>query len=579
MSTIKKFAKYYKPYKKIFYTDLFCALVFSAIDVIYPQVLRSACSGLFTKEAPVILARLPYLAAAMLGLYAVQAMANHYVIFQGHMMGVQMERDMRAQLFEHYERLSFSYFDRTNTGQAMSRVVADLFDISEFAHHGPENLFISGVKIIGSFAFMAAIEWRLALILLAVVLIMIGFTVYMRRSMHDASKDNRKRLGIINETLQDSFSGIRIVQAFGNEDVEIAKFEEGNEGFVSSKRVYYRVMTRFLCTNKFFIGLLYATALIFGGLFIAQGTLLPEELTIFAVYIAVFVSPIMVLVEFTEVFQKGMTGFERFLEIVETDPEIKDAPDAEPLKDAHGDIVYRDVSFHYNEKEDVLTHINLNIPAGSSVALAGPSGGGKTTICSLLPRFYDIDSGSITIGGQEISKITLDSLRRSIGIVQQEVYMFGGTVRENIEYGKPGASLDEIIEAAKKAKIHDFVMSLPDGYDTVVGERGARLSGGQKQRISIARVFLKNPPILIFDEATSALDNESEAYIRDSLRELAKGRTTITIAHRLSTIRDVEKIYVIDGHRVAEEGTHAELMERGGIYANYYKMQFEGLRD
>jgi len=579
METIRKFAKYYIPYKKVFFLDLFCALIFSAIDVIYPQVLRRACSGLFTEGPQIILQRLPMLAAALLGLYIVQAAANHYVIYQGHMMGVRMERDMRAQLFEHYEKLSFSYYDKNNTGQAMSRIVADLFDISEFAHHGPENIFISFVKILGSFAFMAAIEWRLALILLTVVIAMIVFRTLMRRGMHDASKDNRKRLGAINETLQDSFSGVRIVQAFGNEEVESEKFSVGNEAFVDSKRVYYTVMARYFCFNKFAIGMLYAAALVFGGLFIAHGSMTPADLTLFAIYIAVFVNPILTLIEFQETMQKGLTGFERFLEIIETEPEIKDAPDAQPLKDPKGDIIYKDVSFRYNDNEEVLEHVDLTIPAGSSVALAGPSGGGKTTICSLLPRFYDIDSGSITIGGQEVSKMTLASLRKAIGIVQQEVYMFGGTVRENIEYGKPGASIEEIIDAAKKAKIHDFVMSLPNGYDTIVGERGARLSGGQKQRISIARVFLKNPPILIFDEATSALDNESEAYIRESLRELAKGRTTITIAHRLSTIRDVESIYVIDGHKVAEHGTHKELMKLGGIYANYYNMQFEGLRD
>ena len=577
MDTLKKFASYYRPYRRVFYTDLFCALITSAVDITYPQILRSACSGLFTLSKEIILARLPLLAGLMLAMYIVQAGANYYVTYKGHMMGTYIERDMRAQLFDHYEKLSFSYFDSHNSGQIMSRVISDLHDISEVAHHGPENFFISLVKIAGSFFFLFMIEWRLSLILLLIVFIMAGFGYRANRRMRESFADNRRQVGNINETLQDSFSGVRIVQAFVNEDLENSRFAEGNEAFVDSKRVTYKVMTDFQVFTKFFIGLLYAATLVFGGIFIAHGHMSAGDLALFAIYIAVFVSPVNVLIELVEMMQKGLSGFRRFREIVEIEPDVKDAPDAEDIRCANGDIVYRDVCFRYGSDEEVLEHVSFTVKAGSSVALAGPSGGGKTTICSLLPRFYDVGSGTITIGGQDIASMKLESLRRAIGIVQQDVYMFGGSIRENIAYGKPGACEDEIEAAAKKADIHNFIMSLPNGYDTIVGERGARLSGGQKQRISIARVFLKDPPILIFDEATSALDNESEAAIQKSMQDLAKGRTTITIAHRLSTIRGADRILVIDGHRVAEQGSHEELMALNGIYANYYNMQFEGL--
>ena len=577
MDTLKKFASYYRPYRRVFYTDLFCALITSAVDITYPQILRSACSGLFTLSKEIILARLPLLAGLMLAMYIVQAGANYYVTYKGHMMGTYIERDMRAQLFDHYEKLSFSYFDSHNSGQIMSRVISDLHDISEVAHHGPENFFISLVKIAGSFFFLFMIEWRLSLILLLIVFIMAGFGYRANRRMRESFADNRRQVGNINETLQDSFSGVRIVQAFVNEDLENSRFAEGNEAFVDSKRVTYKVMTDFQVFTKFFIGLLYAATLVFGGIFIAHGHMSAGDLALFAIYIAVFVSPVNVLIELVEMMQKGLSGFRRFREIVEIEPDVKDAPDAEDIRCANGDIVYRDVCFRYGNDEEVLEHVSFTVKAGSSVALAGPSGGGKTTICSLLPRFYEVGSGTITIGGQDIASMKLESLRRAIGIVQQDVYMFGGSIRENIAYGKPGACEDEIEAAAKKADIHNFIMSLPNGYDTIVGERGARLSGGQKQRISIARVFLKDPPILIFDEATSALDNESEAAIQKSMQDLAKGRTTITIAHRLSTIRGADRILVIDGHRVAEQGSHEELMALNGIYANYYNMQFEGL--
>lgn len=459
----------------------------------------------------------------------------------------------------------------------MSRLVSDLFDISEFAHHGPENLFISVVKIVGSFIFLFLIQWKLALILAAVVIFMVIFSAYQNQRMQATFLDNRRKIGDINATLQDSLEGIRIVQSFANEDIERRKFHKGNENFLLSKKDNYRAMGTFQGGNTFFQGLMYLITLTAGGIFIALGEMSPADLAMYALYIGIFISPIQVLVELTEMIQKGLSGFRRFLDIIETEPEIVDEENAVPIQNPQGDISYNDVSFSYEDNEIVLNHINFKIESGKSVALVGPSGGGKTTICSLLPRFYDITGGTITIGGQNIREMTLESLRNSIGIVQQDVYLFGGTVKENIAYGKPDASMDEIIQAAKKANIHDFIMGLPDGYDTFVGERGTRLSGGQKQRISIARVFLKNPPILILDEATSALDNESERHIQKSLEALSKNRTTITIAHRLSTIKNADEILVVYDHTIRERGSHRELMEKDGIYARYYKMQFEGL--
>lgn len=459
----------------------------------------------------------------------------------------------------------------------MSRLVSDLFDISEFAHHGPENLFISVVKIIGSFIFLFMIQWKLALILCAVVIFMIFFSALQNKRMQATFLDNRKKIGNINATLQDSLAGIRIVQSFANEDIEREKFHQGNEGFLLSKQDNYKAMGTFQGGNTFFQGLMYLVTLVAGGCFIAAGEMTAADLAMYALYIGIFISPIQILVELTEMMQKGLSGFRRFQDIIETEPEIVDLKDAVPIKNPAGNISYEDVSFSYENNEVVLNHVSFEIEAGKSVALVGPSGGGKTTICSLLPRFYDVSQGTISIGGQDIRDMTLESLRNSIGIVQQDVYLFGGSVRENIAYGNPEAGMDEIIEAAKKANIHDFIMNLPDGYDTFVGERGTRLSGGQKQRISIARVFLKNPPILILDEATSALDNESERHIQKSLEELSKNRTTVTIAHRLSTIKHADEILVIDGHSIQERGSHRELLKQDGIYAKYYKMQFEGL--
>ena len=577
MDVLKKFIRYYKPYQKLFFLDLICATYISVVDLAFPQILRTATKTLFTESKEVIFHSLGFLLFGLLILYILQAACKYFVSYQGHVMGAYMERDMRRQLFDHYEKLSFSYYDKNNTGQMMSKLVSDLFDISEFAHHGPENLFISSIKIVGSFVFLFLINWKLALVLAAVVFLMVIFCYRQNSSMQATFMDNRKKIGDVNARLQDTLAGIRVVQSFANEDIERKKFHVSNENFLISKDGNYRCMGNFQAGTAFFQGLMYLLVLVAGGFLIAIGDMAPEDLAMYALYIGIFIRPIQFLVELTEMMQKGLSGFRRFLAVIETEPEIVDAPDAEDLRDVKGDISYQDVSFRYNEEEPVLEHVTFSIPAGKSIALVGPSGGGKTTICSLLPRFYDVTGGSVTIDGRDIRRVTLKSLRENIGIVQQEVYLFGGTIRENIAYGKPDATEEEIITAAKEANIHDFIMDLPDGYDTFVGERGARLSGGQKQRISIARVFLKNPPILILDEATSALDNESERHIQKSLEALSKNRTTITIAHRLSTIRNADEIIVIHDQNITERGTHKELLEKNGLYAHYYKMQFEGL--
>lgn len=461
----------------------------------------------------------------------------------------------------------------------MSRLVSDLFDICEFAHHGPENVFISLLKIIGSFILLMYIHVPLTILLMIVTIGMLLFSLRQNRRMQETFMENRRKIAGVNASLQDTLAGIRVVKSFANEQIEQQKFARSNEHYLTSKINNYHCMGRFQGGNNFFQGLLYVTILVGGAWFIAQGTLEPVALATYALYINIFVSPIEVLVEFTEMLQKGYSGFKRFNEVMETQPDIVDAPDSEELREVNGVIDYQDVCFSYTENETVLDHINIHIDAGRSIALVGPSGGGKTTICSLLPRFYDVNSGSIKIDGKDIRGLTLESLRRAIGIVQQDVYLFAGTIRENIAYGRPGASDEEIIDAAKKANIHEFIMSLPDGYDTYAGERGARLSGGQKQRISIARVFLKDPKILILDEATSALDNESERHIQKSLEELAKNRTCITIAHRLSTIRNADEIIVIGENGIEERGTHQELIDKNNIYARYYRLQFEGLEE
>ena len=577
MHTLKKFIQYYGPYKGVFFLDLICAAVISLVDLAFPQILRILTKTLFTESSAAILQALLPMAVILLVMYLIQTGCKYYVSYQGHMMGARMESDMRQQLFDHYEKLSFSYYNKNNSGQMMSKLVSDLFDISEFAHHGPENLFISLFKIIGSFIILATIYWPLALILLAVTVVMMVFSYSQNKKMRRTFMENRKKIGTVNASLQDSLGGIRVVQSFANEDIEIDKFNHSNMEFLESKKDNYRVMGTFQGGNNFFQGLLYVTIIVFGGLFIANGDLNPIVLATFALYINVFVSPIEVLVEFTEMFQKGFSGFRRFEEVMNEIPEIQDSKDAKDLDNVSGNIDFDHVSFQYNDNEKVIDDVDLHIKAGEKIALVGPSGSGKTTLCSLLSRFYDVTTGSICIDGQNIKDVTLKSLRSNIGLVQQDVYLFTGTIEQNIAYGRPNATHEEIVEAAKKANIHDFIMSLPEGYDTYCGERGTRLSGGQKQRISIARVFLKNPKILILDEATSALDNESERIIQKSLEDLSKNRTCITIAHRLSTIRNADEIVVIDATGMHERGTHDELMKLNGTYAKYYKLQFEGL--
>lgn len=573
MHTLKKFIHYYGPYKVVFFIDLLCAAIISLVDLSYPQILRTATKTLFTQDKSMILHALPWIGIGLFLMYVIQSLCKYYVSYQGHMMGANMERDMRQQLFEHYEELSFSYYSQNNSGQMMSKLVSDLFDISEFAHHGPENLFISLIKIVGAFIFLFVINRKLALPLIFLVIVMFFFSFRQNQKMQRTFMENRRKIGDVNASLQDTLAGIRVVQSFTNEDIEKEKFRRSNQAFLVSKKDNYRCMGEFMSSNLFFQGMMYLVTLVYGGFLIANGEMSAADLAMYALYIGIFISPIQILVELMEMMQKGLSGFRRFLDVMETESEIKNADNAAELTDVKGHVRYDHVSFHYSDDETpVLSDISIDIPAGKSIALVGPSGSGKTTICSLLPRFYDVTGGSITVDGKDIRGLTLKSLRSQIGMVQQDVYLFDGTIKDNIAYGKPGASDEEIIKAAKCASIHDFIMELPDKYDTYVGERGTRLSGGQKQRISIARVFLKNPPILILDEATSALDNESERWIQKSLEELSKNRTTITIAHRLSTIRDADEIIVITEEGIAERGTHAELLEKNGLYAAYYNM-------
>lgn len=573
MKLIKNFIPYYKPYIGIFLLDLLCASIMSAIDLAFPQFMRILRATLYLEAPEVILKRIGLVAALLIAMYAVRSLCKYYVTYQGHMMGARMESTMRRELFDRFEAFSFSYYDTHNTGEMMSKLVSDLFDVSELAHHGPENIFISVVKIIGSFILLMRINVPMTLCLLAVVICMACFSVSQNKKMRRTFSDNRRKIAGINSSLQDTLGGIRVVKSFTGEEIEQGKFDKSNLAFLDSKQANYRQMALFHSGNNLFEGLMFVAVLVAGGVFIATGQLTGEDIAIYALYINIFINPVNVLVEFTEQLQKGMAGFERFSDVMDTMPEIVDRDGAKELKDVKGVIDYKNVSFAYGDEEAVLKDINLHVEAGRAIAIVGPSGGGKTTLCSLLPRFYDVSDGAVLIDGTDIRDVTQKSLRSFIGIVQQDVYLFNGTVKENIAYGKPDATMEEIVQAAKNADLLGFIETLPNGFDTEVGERGARLSGGQKQRIAIARVFLKNPPILILDEATSALDNESERYIQESLDKLAKGRTTITIAHRLSTILGADEIIVLDEDGIKERGKHKELIQKGGLYEKYYRMQ------
>lgn len=579
MKLFQKFTKYYKPYRFLFYMDLFCALIVSAIDLSFPLILNILNRGVFLGEGQNIIKTIGIVGVLLLCMYVVRYFAQYFITSWGHIMGARMESDMRQDLFSHLQKLSFSYYDKNNTGDMMSRIVSDLFDISELAHHGPENIFMSVLKITGSFIILFLLNVKLTLILIGVTIVMILFSYFRNKKMRAVFMDNRLKISGVNSRVQDSLSGIRVVKSFVNEGYENEKFQESNRTFLESKNRSYRTMGGYMAGNSFFQGLFYTIIIVVGGILIAKDELVTTDLALYVLYVNIYMNPIELLLNFTEQFQKGYAGFRRFIEVLDTEPEIVDAVEATELVEVKGDIEYRDVSFSYDDSVKVLNHMSVQIKAGQTMALVGPSGGGKTTFCSLLPRFYEVTDGAVLIDGKDIRSITLESLRSAIGIVQQDVYIFSGNIRDNIAYGRLNASKEEIHEAARNANIHEFILSLPDGYDTYVGERGTRLSGGQKQRIAIARVFLKNPKILILDEATSALDNESEKYIQESLERLSKNRTTIVIAHRLSTIRNADEIVVLTDEGIAERGKHQELLKKDGVYARYYNMQFEGIEN
>lgn len=575
METIKYFISFYKPYKGMFWMDLICASIVSAVDVAFPLIFSFCTGSLFTQSKDEILHWLGWVVLGLLIMYVIRTLCRFYVTYQGHVMGARMETDMREDLFEKFEQLSFGYYDRHNTGTLSSHVISDLFDIAELAHHGPENIFISLIKIIGSFVVMGLMNWQLTLCLLVIVVIMLGYSALQNKKMEETFLDNRKKIAEINNSLIDSLEGIRVSQSFANEDLEIEKFAHSNKRYLQSKESNYRAMGYYYAGNHFFTGMLYTTIIGVGGLLAANGQLSAPELAAFVLYVNVFVNPLEILIEFTEMFQKGFSGFRRFEEVMKEVPEIQDLPGAIDLKDVKGEISFDDVSFEYTDDQPVLTDISFTIPAGKNYALAGPSGSGKTTICSLIPRFYDTVKGSVKIDGKDIRDFTLKSLRENIGVVQQDVYLFDGTIAENIRYGRWDATDEEVMDAAKKANLQDLIESLPEGLNTLVGEKGARLSGGQKQRISIARIFLKDPKILILDEATSALDNESEWIVQKSLQKLSENRTCLTIAHRLSTIQNADRIFVVDSSGIVQQGTHEELASQDGLYRSYCLRQFE----
>lgn len=573
MNKIKMFIKYYKPYKWMFFADMFCAFTASGIDLMFPILVRDLLNKVQVQQSTPV-RTIIYTCIFMLVLYIIQYFSNYYITAWGHIMGARMEYDMRNSIFTHLQKLSFSYYDDNKTGQVMSRIVNDLFDISEFAHHGPEEVFISIVKILGSFLILLTINVKLTLVTFGFLPVMLWFSYFYNMKMRSVFRRNRQKVAEINAQIEDSIAGIRVVKSFANEDIEVEKFKSSNNLYLQTKEESYSYMGKFFSGITLFEGIVYVSTVIAGALFLNSGSISSPDLVAYLLFVNTFLNPIRALIHFTEQFQKGMSGFERFLEVLATNPDIEDKDGAVELKGVGGSIVFENVSFKYNTGDYVLKEISLEVKKGETVALVGHSGGGKTTLCSLIPRFYQVSEGSIKIDGVDIRDTKLESLRKNIGIVQQDVYLFAGTVMENILYGKPGASHEEVIEAARKANAHDFIMELEKGYDTYVGERGVKLSGGQKQRISIARAFLKNPPVLILDEATSSLDTQSEKIVQQSLELLSDNRTAFIIAHRLSTIKNADKILVLTDNGIEEQGTHEELIKRNGTYASLYNTQF-----
>ncbi len=573
---LSRFIPYFKKYRLVLVLDLFCAMLTTVCDIVLPLIVRYL-TELGMNDIGALTARVILSVGALyLGLRIVDVLANYFMQDVGHVMGAKIETDMRRDLFSHLQELSYSYYSNTKIGQLMARITSDLFDITEFAHHCPEEFFIAGIKIVLSFAILCTTDVWLTLIVFAIIPFMIFFSTRFNRRLRRAFKRSRNQLGEINAQVEDSLLGIRVVKSFANEDIEIEKFEQGNAEFLDTKKETYKHMAGFGSSTRFFDGLMYIVVVVAGSFFMMKGRITAPDFMAYLLYVTTLLTSIRRIVEFTEQFQRGMTGIERFVEVLDEPIEIADCENAGELPPISGDISFENVSFRYADSdENVLARINLNIKRGENVALVGPSGAGKTTLCNLIPRFYDVTDGAITIDGVDIRTVTTKSLRSQIGIVQQDVYLFSGSVYDNIEYGKPGATREEIEKAAKLAGAHEFISELPNGYETFVGERGVKLSGGQKQRISIARVFLKNPPVLILDEATSALDNESEQIVQQSLAELAKGRTTLTIAHRLTTIRNATTILVLTEDGIAESGTHSELMEKQGLYYSLYSMYTE----
>lgn len=569
---LKLLARYYKPYKGLFIADLFFAILGAAVTLVIPLLVRYIMNTIGNMPVSEAKSAILTIGAGMLGLILVQLGSRYFITYYGHMMGAYIEHDMRNEIFSHYQKLSFTFYDNQKVGHLLSRITSDLFDISELLHHGPEDIIISVIKLVGAFLILVNVNWKMAAISFSIVIVMLFYALIFNKRMKYAFKENRARIADINSQIEDSLSGIRVVKSFGNEKREMEKFAKGNERFVAAKRLTYRYMAGYHAGMDSFTTLITVASLIAGAFFLTDGTLDAADLVTFLLYINNFTEPVTKLVNFTEQFQNGYSGYDRFLEMMAIAPDIEDAPDAVSLDKAEGGIEFQEVSFHYSDtNEEVLSHVNLQVKPGDYVALVGTSGAGKTTLCSLIPRFYDVSSGKILLDGTDIRKIKLKDLRRQIGIVQQDVYLFAGTIMENIRYGKPDATDEEVIRAAKAANAHDFIMEMPADYDTDIGQRGVKLSGGQKQRLSIARAFLKNPPILIFDEATSALDNESEKVVQESLEKLAKDRTTFVIAHRLSTIRNARRILVLTDNGIAEEGTHEELLQKDGVYAKLCK--------